>query len=450
MGAETEQAAAKPAPAAAPEAAPGSLEERGAVLALGFGTAVAMWALGYVGRLPFVLAPGWLLALGFLLALVGGGFLAGRLSLRPLRTALLAGATAFAVDLLVLGSLLREASDTAVLWLPACLAGFALLAGLGALVGRATRPADPGPRDWTTGLAAVATSATLLLLMAGGLVTGFEAGLAVPDWPNTYRSNMFLYPLSRMTGGIYYEHAHRLFGALVGLTTIVVAVHTWRVERRRWVRRLAAGLVPLVVLQGVLGGLRVTGKLTLETEGLNPRTELAIVHGALAQVFFALLLVLVAALSGPWRRAPDPSPHPAAASDRALGGWVIALVALQLLLGAVVRHTGEGVTWHIANAVAVVGLGIAAGVRAWGLYPDRPVLPRLGAGLALLVGIQLVFGFAALAASYAEGPDGGPHALDVPLTTLHQTTGAVILSLAVQVRVWHQRLNLPIPEDAEG
>ena len=69
----------------------------------------------------------------------------------------------------------------------------------------------------------VTVAATFLLVVAGGLVTSNEAGLAVVDWPNSFGYNMFLYPLAKMTGGIYYEHAHRLYGSLVGLTTIVLA-----------------------------------------------------------------------------------------------------------------------------------------------------------------------------------------------------------------------------------
>ena len=79
-------------------------------------------------------------------------------------------------------------------------------------------------------------AATFILLMAGGLVTSNRAGMAVPDWPATFGSNMFLYPLSKMTGGIYFEHTHRLLGTFVGLAAITLAVFLQIVERRGWVR----------------------------------------------------------------------------------------------------------------------------------------------------------------------------------------------------------------------
>ena len=92
-------------------------------------------------------------------------------------------------------------------------------------------------------------------------------GLAVVDWPNSFGYNMFLYPFSRMTGGIYYEHAHRLFGALVGLTTVVLAAMLQVRDARPWVRRLGWATVALVGIQGLLGGLRVTGVLPRRARG---------------------------------------------------------------------------------------------------------------------------------------------------------------------------------------
>jgi len=107
------------------------------------------------------------------------------------------------------------------------------------VIGRSRPGASLDGLAWRTGFAGVAVVAGLLVVVAGGLVTSLEAGLAVPDWPNSFGSNMFLYPLAKMTGGIYYEHAHRLYGSLVGLTTIVLAVVLWFTDDRIWLRALA-------------------------------------------------------------------------------------------------------------------------------------------------------------------------------------------------------------------
>src|SRR5438046_5198320 len=113
-------------------------------------------------------------------------------------------------------------------------------------------------RKWLNRFAWLTCVATLLLICSGGMVTSKNVGLAVPDWPTTFGYNMFLFPVSKWVGGILFEHTHRLIASAVGLLTIILAIWLWRSESRRWVRIL--GLIALagVILQGILGGLRVT------------------------------------------------------------------------------------------------------------------------------------------------------------------------------------------------
>src|SRR6516162_10859756 len=113
----------------------------------------------------------------------------------------------------------------------------------------------------------------LLLICSGGLVTSHEAGMAVPDWPNSFGYNMFLFPISRWVGGVFFEHTHRLIASGVGLLTIALCILTWVIEDRRWVKWLATIAVLVVIVQGVLGGLRVTEHNAL----------LGLFHGCLAQ-----------------------------------------------------------------------------------------------------------------------------------------------------------------------
>jgi cytochrome c oxidase assembly protein subunit 15 len=296
--------------------------------------------------------------------------------------------------------------------------------------------------DWTAMLTKVAVVAVSLKVKAGGLVTSKEAGLAVVDWPNTFGSNMFLYPISRMTGGIYYEHAHRLFGALVGLTTIAVAVRLWRVEARPWVRALAAAAVVAVVVQGLLGGLRVTGRLTLSTspEDMAPSIGLAIVHGVLGQLFLALMVVLAAATSRRWRTAPERQPEARAASDRTLQAVLVAALLVQLMLGAIQRHLAQGLVVHISLAAVVTILVIAAGARAWGLFHGVWPIQRLGQLLMSLVGVQVALGIAALAVTQGRAIVGHPTTLEVTIATAHQAAGAGLLALAVLLAAWTRRL----------
>src|SRR5262245_29299587 len=143
---------------------------------------------------------------------------------------------------------------------------------------------------------AVGTAAgTFVLILAGGLVTNMGAGLAVPDWPTTFGRNMFLFPWAGMIGGIFFEHSHRLIGALVGVLTLGLAAALWPLGGR--LRALGLLAVLAVIAQGVLGGLRVVWLAD----------TLAIVHGCLAQAFFALI-VAIATMLAPRRAATTVSP----------------------------------------------------------------------------------------------------------------------------------------------
>jgi len=185
--------------------------------------------------------------------------------------------------------------------------------------------------------------ATFPLLFIGGLVTSKGAGLSVPDWPTTFGYNMFLYPWSRMIGGIFYEHSHRLVASLVGLLTIALAVSFWLEERRPWLRWLGFAALLLVVIQGVLGGLRV---VLLEY-------VLAIVHAGTAQAFFALTVSLALFTSPDWRRPLAEEPLADGGKVRRLCLMTTLMIYIQIVLGAVLRHTGNRFDAHLLFAFFV-------------------------------------------------------------------------------------------------
>src|ERR671910_199622 len=130
---------------------------------------------------------------------------------------------------------------------------------------------------WLNRFIKLVAASTVLLIAAGGMVTSTDSGLAVPDWPNTYGEFMFSYPYEKWVGGIFYEHGHRLIASTVGFLTIVLAIWTWKVEPRRWIRRLAFAALAIVILQGLLGGLTVLLLLP---------APVSIGHAGLAQLFF--------------------------------------------------------------------------------------------------------------------------------------------------------------------
>jgi cytochrome c oxidase assembly protein subunit 15 len=255
----------------------------------------------------------------------------------------------------------------------------------------------PEPRGLGLHRFAVATAAaTLFLIVAGGLVTSTESGLSVPDWPLSYGRLM-----PPMVGGIFYEHGHRMAATTVGILTVILAVWLFRSERRAWVRRLGYGALAAVVLQGVLGGLTVIFLLP---------TAVSVAHACLAQTFFCLVVTLAVVTSPRWRDADRVPGEPLAR----IGAATVAVIFLQLLLGAVMRHTKAGlaipdfplafgrvvpsfssfpVAIHFAHrvgALVVAAFVVACAVLAF--QSGRPGLRKTALLLVLLVAAQISLG----------------------------------------------------------
>jgi heme a synthase len=265
-------------------------------------------------------------------------------------------------------------------------------------------------------LALVALVATCVLILLGGLVTNTGAALAVPDWPTTFGHNMFLFPWSEMVGGVLYEHSHRLAGALVGLLTLALAAALWREGGR--LRRLGLLAVAVVVAQGVLGGLRVV----LLQDGL------AIVHGSLAQAFFALLAAL-ALLTAPRARVAGPAVEPAL---KALTVLAAALVYAQIVFGALLTHAGR-LDLHLAGAALVVVLVpiVTARLRRTG----DPVAVPIARLLLILLIIQLALGVGSFLARFSSLWIPGGQLTVVLLPVAHRLVGSLILGAIVVLAV---------------
>ncbi len=178
----------------------------------------------------------------------------------------------------------------------------------------------------------------LLLICSGGMVTSKDAGLSVPDWPNSYGYNMFTFPVSRWVGGIFFEHTHRLLASFVGLLTLGLAGWLWRSEPRRWVRNLGYLAVFAVCLQGLFGGLRVT----------TIKDWIGVPHALLAQAFFALMAFIALTQSRWWQRLGAQEKDEMLARRlrplRRHVACVTALIYLQLGLGAAMRHAHAGLS----------------------------------------------------------------------------------------------------------
>src|ERR1700742_1467370 len=142
---------------------------------------------------------------------------------------------------------------------------------------------EPVSTDYNRALhiLAVFTACTIfVLIIAGALVTSNDAGLSVPDWPTSFGS---MYKIPKLVGGVKFEHTHRMIAQGAGLFTIILAIWTWRSDRRRWLRYLLLAAVLMVIVQGILGGITVLYYLP-------PLVSSA--HAALAQTFFCTAVVI--------------------------------------------------------------------------------------------------------------------------------------------------------------
>ena len=184
------------------------------------------------------------------------------------------------------------------------------------------------PNLWLTCFAWFTAIATLLLICSGGMVTSKGVGLAVPDWPTTFGYNMFMFPVSQWVGGVLFEHSHRLGGSFVGTLTIILAAWLWWADSPRWLRNLGFVALAAVIVQGILGGLRV----------VMLKDEIGIFHACLAQAFLGVLVVIALATSRQWAKLTRAAPDDLV--DRLFRIGIATAIAIygQLALGATMRH----------------------------------------------------------------------------------------------------------------
>jgi cytochrome c oxidase assembly protein subunit 15 len=296
---------------------------------------------------------------------------------------------------------------------------------------------------WLHRYAKFVSASTVLLIVAGGLVTSTQSGLSVPDWPTSYGWNMFTFPLKHMIGGIFYEHGHRLIASSVGFFTIVLALWLWRAESRKWMRVLGFAALGSVILQGVLGGMTVLFFLP---------TSISTAHAGLAQIFFCLTVAISLFTSRGWRSAPAYG----WVDDRMLrrvATTTTGLIYIQILVGATMRHSDAGLAipdfplvfggivppeWtpqiaiHYAHRVGalIVALAIAA-TAGHVLYhhSDRQEVTRPAVLLLCLVAVQVTLGAFIIWSKK-----------DVAINTAHVITGALTLATSLVLTLRARRI----------
>lgn len=353
---------------------------------------------------------------------------------------------------------------------------------------------QPDYRPGVHRFAIASVVATFLLIVLGGTVTSKGVGLSVPDWPTTYGYNMFGVPLDVWIGrgGVFWEHAHRLAGSAVGVMSIILTMLIWlpywnvkypyrfsfsrpfirhetttRTQDRPWLRWLALASLLLVIFQGVMGGLRVT----------EMSVTLAVLHGVTAQVFLCVTVLLAAATSRWWLNTANTTPqsnNPLRFSVklRRLSLALLAVMAIQLMLGASMRHTGSRLAIpdfpsaygqlipplteagiqqatndlpydEVVSTYSPAQVGLHFSHRVWAVAVVAIAIwllsrlaieagndPRLAAPMTALVGLlltQLTLGALVIWTGHANGNND--------IATAHQATGAALLATATLLAI---------------
>jgi cytochrome c oxidase assembly protein subunit 15 len=295
--------------------------------------------------------------------------------------------------------------------------------------------------------------ATFPLIWVGGLVTTYDAGMAVPDWPNTYGYNLFLYPWQTWVygpWGLFIEHAHRLLGSLAGMLAIALVVSAWWCQRGALVRWLSVAALAGVIFQGVLGGMRV----------IEDQVQLAKIHGCVGPAFFALAVALAVITSCRWQDAATQGGRRLGKVER-YAVLTTLLAYCQLVLGSQLRHLPAGaqpgdfriaLVFHLAVAAALL---VHVALLTAAVYRDvrgEPAIVRPVVALAGLIVLEIGLGAGTWVTKYgwpgwlgdfgfAAGytvVEGGR--LQAWITTAHVATGSLILASSLLVALRAIRL----------
>jgi cytochrome c oxidase assembly protein subunit 15 len=290
---------------------------------------------------------------------------------------------------------------------------------------------------WLHRYAIFVTICTFLLIIAGALVTSNDAGLSVPDWPTSFGS----FRMPRMVGGIKFEHGHRMIAGAVGILTIILALALWIKDSRRWVKWIGGAAVLAVLSQALLGGITVLFYLPV---------AISTSHATLAQIFFCLAASLAFFTRADWRWDEPKLEDASTPSLQHLTVATTGAVLVQLILGAVYRHSREGVV-----APHVVGACVVAMLVAWVVtrtvikFSQVRSLLRPAMLLGALLIIQLSLGIGAYIVKMADRNAPQPLPPVVNMTTAHLAVGALVLVTSLYLTYQTHRFLAPPVEEVK-
>jgi cytochrome c oxidase assembly protein subunit 15 len=269
-------------------------------------------------------------------------------------------------------------------------------------------------RFWLHRYSVLLAVCTLFLVVAGASVTSKEAGLSVPDWPLSYGQVM-----PQMTGGVFFEHGHRMVATLVGFMTIILAVWLALVETRSWMKKLGFAALGAVIVQGLLGGLTV--KLLLPP-------AVSISHACLAQLFFSTTVAIAVFTSRNWLQGPEIVEDHGWPSLRSLAIVTPLMVLVQIALGAAFRHRAIGVLPHVLFSMVVTLAVLFTATFVMHQFPEHRSLATAAKALLGVTFLQVMLGVAA----YYTRLQAAQQPLAMVLTTVaHVATGGLTMASSV-------------------
>ena len=279
------------------------------------------------------------------------------------------------------------------------------------------------------GFAVFVACATLVVITAGALVTSNDAGLSVPDWPTSF--GYLVKVPTYFVGGVQYEWTHRALAGTTVCLTLGIAIWTWLVERRRWVRWLGAVALGTVLVQATLGGMTV---LFFQPPWLSTA------HATVAQTFFCIAVCIAVFTGQKWvEETPQIEIDARTPSLLTLCKLSVLVLYVQLVLGGMFRH--HGMSWwpHVANAVVVSFVLGWTAVRAISRHSNVEAVRKPAVAMLALLIVQLCLGFAAFVTRVAWGRDAAQPEMPMVVSTVaHVAVGALLLATTVvlSIQVW--------------
>ena len=433
---------------------------------IGFASAMLMWVLAWILHMPGMHVPTPIAIPILLVPLFAFNllWLQGVHPAKRIKTGAISGLATGLINLLILGSFIAEQPEStaemsekannlapnAAMVVLGSIAVSVMVAMIAAVIAKNKNQTTQPPLKWLSRMAWVTALTYLPLIAVGGAVTSTDSGLAVPDAVTSYGAISVLFPLKLMAEPrIFFEHSHRLFGTLAGLTTLVLMLRVLVSPVGKKPKLLSVVLFVGVSAQGILGIIRVA----------DQSTAFAVIHGVFAQLVFALAFVIAIMLTPRWTdTAASDEVRAVAKKARTLCTLALISLLIQLVFGALTRHmhSSHAMMSHMGFSFIVVALVIIAGalgIRTGKAGESGKPLRALGIMMHAIVSWQFALGFATLGlvwtSTQPELPTsdtlnsaGAIEPIPALVATMHHVSGAVLLATTACALAWAMRLAL--------